>query len=68
MPRNPQSNLYVVRSPEEVVPILYKAAELYYESASELETAWQDKESGRPWRQIAKILESAAHKIETQVL
>ncbi len=52
-----------VDAPEKVAPILDKAAEAYYESASELASAWQDKYAGQPWVQIAKILERAAAQI-----
>lgn len=38
-----------VDSPEKVARILRNAAESYYESASELESAWQDRGAGRPW-------------------
>ena len=47
--------------------VLRAAAEAYYESASELESAWQDRGAGRPWEIIARILEKAADKIEEEI-
>ncbi len=54
-------------APDEVPRILRTAAQRYYESASELESAWQDKGAGRPWRIIAKVLEQAADRIEDKI-
>jgi len=54
-----------VDAPDQVVPVLRAAAEVYQESSSELQSAWQDKSAGRPWRVIARILEQAADKIES---
>lgn len=56
-----------VDSPEKVARILRDAAESYYESASELESAWQDSGAGRPWEKIAKILEAAADRVDKAV-
>jgi len=53
-----------VDSPEKVASILLSAAQDYYESAGELDAAWQDPGAGRPWIKIAKILERAAAQIE----
>jgi hypothetical protein len=61
---NPRTVDLNVASPEEVPTILYRAAEYYYESASELALAWQDRGAGKPWLMIARILEAAAEKIE----
>jgi len=56
-----------VDAPDKVSRILRNAAEAYYDSSSELEAAWQDREAGRPWEKIAKILEAAADKIDKMV-
>jgi hypothetical protein len=53
-----------VDAPDKVAPVLRRAAEKFYESASELEAAWQDKAAGRPWIKIAQILERAANSID----
>jgi len=53
-----------VDSPEEVAEILRNAAREYEEATLELESAWQEKEAGKIWGKIAKILEQAAAKIE----
>jgi len=52
-----------VGQPEEVAKVLLAASDAYYISATELEKGWQDKRAGKPWRQIAKILEKTAVKI-----
>lgn len=56
-----------VRSPEEVPVVLSRAANMFAESASELEGAWQDKGAGKPWLIIARILDAAADKIEREL-
>lgn len=56
-----------VDEPDKVAKILREAAEQYYESASELESAWQDKAAGKPWTLIAQILERAANQIDLVV-
>ena len=56
-----------VDAPDEVPKVLRAAAESYYESASELEAAWQDPGAGRPWTVIAKILERCADQIEEKI-
>jgi len=56
-----------VDAPDKVAPVLRRAAERFYESASELEAAWQDKNAGRPWVKIARILERAAKSIDKVV-
>lgn len=53
-----------VDAPDQVPRVLRDAAEAYEESASELDSAWQDREAGRPWSKIARILERAADQIE----
>jgi hypothetical protein len=40
------------------------AAEEFAESATELQSAWQDKYAGEDWLKISRILQSAADKIE----
>jgi hypothetical protein len=56
-----------VDSPEKVAEVLRDAASAYYESAGELESAWQDPGAGKPWEVIAKILDSAADRIEEKL-
>jgi hypothetical protein len=53
-----------VSIPEEVAPVLRKAADAFNESASELEASWQDKTAGGAWVKIARILERAADQID----
>ena len=53
-----------VDAPDKVADVLRAAAEAYEESATELQSAWQDREAGRPWSRIARILERAADQIE----
>jgi hypothetical protein len=52
-----------VDAPDRVPKVLRRAAEAFFESAGELDAAWQDK-SGDIWAKIAQVLESAAVKIE----
>ena len=56
-----------VDSPEAVADVLREAAEQYRESAAELESAWQEKAAGRPWTQIAGLLDGCADRIEKAV-
>lgn len=51
-------------APDKIPGVLYKAADAYNESAEDLSASWQDKNAGRPWRIIAKIMVAAAEKIE----
>lgn len=53
-----------VPAPEMVAQVLRAAAQSYWESQSELQSAWQDKSAGQPWGRIARILERAADKCE----
>ena len=53
-----------VDAPDKVSAILHAAAIAYYESDSELQSAWQDKQAGTPWAKIARILERAADQID----
>ncbi len=56
-----------VDAPDKVARVLRAAAQEYYESAGELESAWGDKGAGRPWVKIAKILERAADSIDNAI-
>lgn len=56
-----------VDSPEKVIPVLRRAIEAFYDSAVELESAWQDRSAGKPWIVIAKELEKAANNIEKKI-
>lgn len=53
-----------VDSPDKVAPILRHLADSYRESASELATAWQDKNAGKVWDRLARILDRAADQAE----
>lgn len=53
-----------VASPDEVAKVLERAARLYADSANELDAAWQDKNAGKPWRDLVKILDEAARKAD----
>ena len=50
-----------VDSPEKVAVILDRAADAFFESAGELDSAWQDK-SGDVWAKLAMVLQSAASR------
>jgi hypothetical protein len=54
-------------APENVQAILRRAAEQYRESASELQSAWQDRNAGKVWDRIARILERAADQVEKTI-
>jgi hypothetical protein len=56
-----------VDTPEKVAQVLRAAAERFYESEGELQSAWQDRNAGRVWREFAKILERAADQCERAV-
>jgi acyl-CoA reductase-like NAD-dependent aldehyde dehydrogenase len=53
-----------VDTPEKVAEVLRRAAQRFYESAGELESAWQDKNAGKVWERMARILERAADSCE----
>ena len=53
-----------VAAPDEVSDILRRAADAYRESQTELQSAWQDRSADSEWSKIARILESAAQKID----
>ena len=57
-----------VDTPDKVSGILRDVAQSYYESASELESSWQDKNAGKPWEKIAKELERCADRIDKVLL
>jgi len=56
-----------VDAPQKVPAILRRAAQRYAEDASELDSSWQDRSAGKPWRAIARVLERAADTIERAV-
>jgi hypothetical protein len=56
-----------VDAPDKVAPVLASAAQQFYDSASELQSAWQEKAAGRPWEIIAKELEAAASRIKKKL-
>lgn len=53
-----------VDAPDKVAQILRNAAQQYNESASELADAWQDRQAGKVWTQIARELERCATRID----
>jgi hypothetical protein len=53
--------------PEKVPAVLRAVAQRYYESAADLQAAWQDKHAGRVWREFAQILERAAASCDRAV-
>lgn len=53
-----------ITTPKALAAILRNAADKYYESATELESAWQDKNAGKIWERYAKELERAATRCE----
>jgi len=55
-----------VDSPEKVALVLQHAANEFYDSANELQSAWQTKEQS-VWHKIAAILEKAANQVNTTV-
>ncbi len=62
---NTNSNMSLdIDAPDKVGAVLREAAQAYFESAGELESAWQDKNAGKAWAKIARILEQAADKID----
>lgn len=52
-----------VSSPEHVPAVLRLTADKYREDAAGLDSAHQDKSAGRPWRKIARMLDSVADRI-----
>jgi hypothetical protein len=53
-----------VASPEQVARVLRAAAEQFAASASDLASAWQDKQVGRVWARLARELDRAALRAE----
>lgn len=49
-----------ISSPAEIVDVLLRSAQTYYEGAGEVESAWQDPNPGKIWIDLAMILERAA--------
>ncbi len=59
-----------VDAPEKVARVLAEAAQAYYESASEVDAAWQGSGPGSPgkiWEQLARILDKAAQQCENKI-
>jgi hypothetical protein len=54
-----------VDHPDKVAAVLRRAADVYYDAAGELSSAWQDPEAGKPWYAIARILERAANSVDS---
>ena len=49
-----------VSTPEEFPAVLRRAAEHFFFTQGELQSAWQDKQAGRVWARFARILDRAA--------
>lgn len=50
-------------APEDVVAILRNAAQKFYESQTELQAAWGDKNAGKEWATIARKLVKLANSL-----
>ena len=55
-------------TPEDIARVLRNAAQRFYEARGELQSAWQDKQAGRVWSKLAKILERAAASCDAATL
>ena len=53
--------------PENVPLVLREAAQSYDESASELASAWGDRNAGKVWEKFARILERAADSCDIAI-
>jgi len=56
-----------VSSPDQLAKVLRDAAQAYAESSFDLASTWQDENAGRIWRELAKILDTAANRADTAV-
>jgi hypothetical protein len=61
------AELVDVASPEECVAALRQAARTFYESHSELQSAWQDKNAGIVWYRIAKAIDACVTRCEREI-
>ena len=61
------SDLNEPAAPEAIPTVLRFAADKMLEQAAELESAWQDKNAGKPWGMIALELQRAADRIESKL-
>ena len=57
-----------VDSLDKVIVVLRNAVDAFYETAGELESAWGDPGAGKPWEQVAKILDRAITSMEKNKL
>lgn len=64
---NRTTDLNEPASPEDVPAVLQYAAEKMREQASELQSAWQDKNAGKVWDIIARELDRAAERIASKI-
>lgn len=65
MLNNPRSQDFIdAADPRDVARILRNAADSFFGAQGDLEAAWQDKESGKVWADMARILERAAASCE----
>lgn len=56
-----------VDAPWDVADVLREAAQDYYETAGEVASQWGEAAPGRVWNDIAKILDSAADRIDAKI-
>lgn len=67
MSANPNDLDLDIDIPEKLPAALRRAAERYRESASELHSAWQDRNAGRVWSEFARILDRAADSADRAI-
>jgi len=56
-----------VATPEAVPAVLREAAQQYHATVIDLSAAWGDKQAGKVWDDIAKVLERAADSIDRKI-
>ncbi len=62
-----QTDLGVAGTPKDVVTLLHNIAQRFCDDAGELDSAYQDKHAGDPWRYIARNLAGVATVIEKRI-
>jgi hypothetical protein len=53
----------LIAMPEDAVTAIETIGELAAEASGEVESAWQSRSAGKPWRLIARTVFSATHRI-----
>jgi hypothetical protein len=54
-------------TPESAAAAVYDAAQQMAEDASELQSAWQDRNAGKIWEKFSRILERAAAAMQKEI-